>query len=153
MHAPDAVLRGGQLDEIAEALPRRASDLLRLFLSRTDLPVSRTEAGVLRALSVRPMRVTELAKQEGVTQPAVTLLVNRLEDRGWVTREADPADRRVVLVTVSAAGAEVSARARAQYRALVHQEMAPLADDEVATLARAIEILDRLIERLKEREP
>jgi len=58
-----------------------------------------------------------------------------------------------VLVTVSAAGAEVSARARAQYRALVHQEMAPLADDEVATLARAIEILDRLIERLKEREP
>ena len=153
MHAPDAVLRGGQLDEIAEALPRRASDLLRLFLSRTDLPVSRTEAGVLRALSVRPMRVTELAKQEGVTQPAVTLLVNRLEDRGWVTREADPADRRVVLVTVSAAGAEVFARARAQYRALIHQEMAPLADDEVATLARAIEILDRLIERLKEREP
>jgi DNA-binding MarR family transcriptional regulator len=153
MQGPDPVVRGAQLDEIAEALPQRASTLLRLFLSRTTVPVSRTEAGVLQALTERAMRITELARQEGVTQPAITLLVNRLAERGLVTREADPSDRRVVLVAVTSAGRELFGQLRAQYRALLHEEMASLHDTEVDTLARSIEILDELIERLKERDP
>jgi DNA-binding MarR family transcriptional regulator len=153
MQGPDPVVRGAQLDEIAEALPQRASTLLRLFLSRTTVPVSRTEAGVLQALTERAMRITELARQEGVTQPAITLLVNRLAERGLVTREADPSDGRVVLVAVTSAGRELFGQLRAQYRALLHEEMASLHDTEVDTLARSIEILDELIERLKERDP
>lgn len=34
------------------------------------------------------------------------------------------------------------------YRAFFHEEMATLADDELQTLVDAIEILDKLIERL-----
>lgn len=151
MQGSDSLVRDGQLDEIAEALPQRASALLRLFLSRSSVPASRTEVGVLGALAVRPTRITELAKQEAVTQPAITLLVNRLEGRGWVTRQADPDDGRAVLVALTAGGREVFGQIRAQYRALVHEEMATLGDDEVETLARATEILDGLIERLKER--
>jgi DNA-binding MarR family transcriptional regulator len=153
MKMQDGVVRGDQLDEIAEALPQRANTLLRLFISRTTVPVSRTEASVLQALSSRPMRITELARQEGVTQPAITLLVNRLETRGLVTREAHPGDGRVVLVTVTPAGREMMAQLRAEYRALLHEEMATLGDEEVETLARAIEVLEALIDRLKEREP
>jgi ubiquinone biosynthesis protein UbiJ len=40
---------------------------------------------------------------------------------------------------------------RAEYRALLHEEMVALDDDEVETLAAAVEILDRLIERLSQR--
>jgi DNA-binding MarR family transcriptional regulator len=152
MQPAAALLRGDHLDEIAEALPQRASALSRLFLSRTRTPVSRTEAGVLEALAAGPQRVTELAAGEGVTQPAITALVNRLQRRGWVTRRADPGDGRVVLVALTARGRRVFGDLRAQYRALVHEEMATLRDDDVETLARAIEVLDGLIERLKERD-
>jgi DNA-binding MarR family transcriptional regulator len=152
MHSAQAPARRRQLDEIAEALPQRASTLARLFLQRTRICVSRTEAGVLRALSARPQRITELAASEGVTQPAITLLVNRLEDRGWVRREADPGDGRAVLVTLTARGHEVFDTLRSEYRALLHEEMATLDDAEVQTLARAIDVLDALIERLRERE-
>ncbi|HYB48168.1 MAG TPA: MarR family transcriptional regulator, partial [Streptosporangiaceae bacterium] len=86
--------------------------------------------------------------REGVTQPAITLLVNRQQARGWVTREPDPSDRRVVLVTLAPGGQRVLDRLRAEYRALLHEEMATLPDRDVRTLAEAIEILDRLIERL-----
>src|SRR5215831_14592023 len=92
------VIRGRRLDEIAEALPQRAAALSRLFLTRSSIGVSRTEVGVLNALVTRPCRITELAAREGVTQPAITLLVNRLAARGWVHRATDPTDRRVVLV-------------------------------------------------------
>jgi DNA-binding MarR family transcriptional regulator len=145
-------VRGRQLDEIAEGLPQRAAALSRLFLTRTSVPISRIEAGVLAALGSQPRRITELAAREGVTQPAITLLVNRLQDRGWVTREPDSTDRRVVLVTLTPGGQEVLDRLRAEYRALLHEEMATLPDRDVRTLAGAIEILDRLIERLGEHE-
>ncbi len=144
--------RSSQLDEIAESLPQRSAALARLFLTRTSVCVSRTEVGVLRVLHAGPRRITELAAEERVTQPAITLLVNRLAERGWLQRIPDPTDGRAVLVSLTAAGEEVFARLRAEYRALLHEEMAALDDSEVATLAAAVEILDNLIDRLKERE-
>jgi DNA-binding MarR family transcriptional regulator len=79
----------------------------------------------------------------------VTQLVNRLERRGWAERRSDPEDRRVVLVSLTAAGQEALERVRAEYRALLHGEVTALDDEEVETLAAAVGILDRLIERLE----
>src|SRR5437763_15659617 len=93
--------RSAQLEQIAEGLPQRASALSRLFLTRSSVCVSRTEVGVLRCLRPRPRRITELAAEERVTQPAITLLVNRLAERGWVERTTDPSDRRAVLVALT----------------------------------------------------
>jgi DNA-binding MarR family transcriptional regulator len=142
--------RTKQLEEIAEELPQRASALSKIFLTRTSIPVSRTEVGVLRGLRQGPRRITELACEERVTQPAITLLVNRLAERGWVERSTDPGDRRAVLVTLTSAGKEAYDRLKAEYRALLHEEMATLDDDEVETLAKAVGILDQLIDRLRQ---
>jgi DNA-binding MarR family transcriptional regulator len=83
-----------------------------------------------------------------VTQPAITLLVNRLAERGWVRRIPDPTDGRAVLVSLTSAGDEVFEQLRAEYRALLHEEMASLDDSEVETLAAAVAVLDKLIDRL-----
>src|SRR5690349_10481029 len=102
--------RSRHLEELAVALPQRASALTRIFFSRTATGLSRTEVGLLAALSTRPFRVTELAAREGITQPAVTQLVNRLASRGWVERRTDPHDGRVVLVALTAAGVDALER-------------------------------------------
>jgi DNA-binding MarR family transcriptional regulator len=149
----DERVRGRRLDEIAEALPSRASAISRLFLTHSTLEISRTEANALSALAERPRRITELALGEGVTQPAMTLLVNRLENRGWLRRDADPADGRAVLVSLTDRGVEVLDRLRSEYRALVHEEMATLPDEDVQALARAVEVLEGLVERLMVRTP
>ena len=143
--------RGRRLDEIAEALPQRASAISRLFIRHTTVEVSRTEANVMRTLSTRPRRITELAAGEGVTQPAITLLVKRLEDRRWLARGADPVDGRAVLVSLTHEGRRVFDLLRAEYRALLHEEMATLPDEDVQALSRAVDILDGLIERLTAR--
>jgi DNA-binding MarR family transcriptional regulator len=75
-------------------------------------------------------------------------LVNRLQDRGWVQRTADPNDGRAVLVSLTVAGADALGALRAEYRAMLQQEMASLDDGQVDTLAGAVQILDQLIERL-----
>jgi DNA-binding MarR family transcriptional regulator len=141
--------RSRQVEELALGLPQRVSALTRLFFARAR--VSRSEVGLLAALAVRPYRITELSAREGVTQPAVTQLVNRLQDRGWVERRTDPADGRAVLVELTEPGRVELEGVRAEYRALLREEMAALDDEEVATLAAAVEILDRLVARLGER--
>ena len=144
--------RTGHLDEVAEALPQRVAALSRLFLKRTGTDISRTEASVMSAISAGPRRITELACASGVTQPAITLLVNRLQERGWVVREADPEDRRAVRVALTDAGAQTFARLQAEYRALLHEEMAALSDEDLEVLARATQVIDHLITQLEDRE-
>jgi DNA-binding MarR family transcriptional regulator len=144
--------RAAQLEEIAEGLPQRVNTLSKIFLTRSSICVSRTEVGVLRSLRAQPRRITDLASEERVTQPAISLLVNRLAGRGWVERISDPSDRRAVLVSLTPAGEEAFDRLKAEYHALLHEEMATLRDAEVETLADAVEILDGLIERLRSRE-
>ena len=143
--------RSRQVEELALGLPQRVSALTRLFFARAR--VSRTEVGLLAALAVRPHRITDLSAREGISQPAVTQLVNRLEGQGWVTRGTDPSDGRAVLVVLTNAGAAELERVRGEFRALLHEEMAALDDEEVGTLAAAVEILDRLVARLGERTP
>ncbi len=143
--------RTRQLEEIAEALPQRAAALSQLFLTRSSVCVSRTEIGVLRRLGGGPRRITELATDESVSQPGITLLVNRLVGRGWVQRAADPSDGRAVLVSLSPEGDNAVRALRAEYRTMLHEEMASLDDAQVETLAGAVQILDQLIERLESR--
>jgi DNA-binding MarR family transcriptional regulator len=73
--------------------------------SRTATDVSATSLSLLDRLdSGGDHRVTELAALEGISQPAATSLVNRLEGRDWVERSADPSDGRASLVTITEAG-------------------------------------------------
>lgn len=143
-------LRHRQLEEIAEALPQRATALAQIFLTRSSVCVSRTEAGVLGWLAAGPRRISHLAAAEHVTQPAITLLVNRLQQRGWVLRAADPHDGRAVLVGLTPDGKAALNRLRAEYRTLLHEQMQALDDRQVDTLAGAVQILDQLIQQLRE---
>lgn len=140
---------GLQLEELVPALIQRAACLSKLLLRRIKVEVSRTEAGVLQTLSVRPRRITELATPEVVTQPAITLIVKRLGERGWVERATDPSDGRAVLVTLTDAGRQVIDELRAEYRKLLQRELRSLPDNDLKTRD---EILEELSDRLMERD-
>jgi DNA-binding MarR family transcriptional regulator len=60
-----------------------------------------------------PARLTEFATQQGVTQPAMTQLVTRLQDAGLAERRPDPDDGRVVHVHITDAGRAELLRRRA----------------------------------------
>jgi DNA-binding MarR family transcriptional regulator len=141
--------RAQAIDTVAESLIPRASLAVRLMLRRSRRRVSRSEAGVLSAASGGPRRVTELAEIEGVAQPTMTLLVKRLEQRGWVTRERDPDDGRVVLVSLTAAGATTLDELRADYRGALREHMLAMSDEEVAALVTATTALQTLNEALQ----
>ena len=70
--------------------------------------VSAHQARVLAYLDEDdPAMVGELADHLGVTASTMSLTLTRLEDAGYIRRDRDPADRRVMNVRLTEAGARV----------------------------------------------
>ncbi len=101
-----------------------------------------------------PRRVTDLAFIEGVAQPSMTTLVSVLERSGLVERRGDPADKRVALVALTPAGAELLRTRRRSGAEAIEQLIDKLPADEAAALAAAVPAL-RHLRKLdnEEREP
>ena len=141
-----------RVDYVAEHLLTRAALLVRLLVKQVHRrDVSRTEVEVLSILTEGPRRITELAELEGVAQPTMTLLVKRLEDKGWVHREGLPEDRRVVMIAITAAGRAAQQRFREQFLAALRTDLRDLTDEQLRDLAAAAETLSAFVDDLQRR--
>jgi DNA-binding MarR family transcriptional regulator len=116
--------------------------------------LSLTAAATLSTLDQSgPCRLTALATREGVTQPAMTQLVGRLEDSGLAERRADPADGRVVHVRITAAGHELITRRRAARAERLSGLLARISPAEQAALAAALPAMSALVSAYHEDQP
>jgi len=120
--------------------------LLRVFRSLSPASgLSLTAAATLNTLERSgPSRLTWLAGREGVTQPAMTQLITRLQDAGLVDRVADPGDGRVVQVQITADGQATLARRRAVRAERLAGLLDRLSTDDLDALTAALPALDAL---------
>jgi DNA-binding MarR family transcriptional regulator len=137
------------LDELAVSLAQQAAALSRLVFNQSELGMTRSESSLLVTLRGGPQRITALAEIEGLAQPTVTVLVKRLQERGWVAREHPADDGRVVLVSLTAAGRDALARWRERYRPRLRAGLEELSDQHLAALVEAGEAFAVLIETLQ----
>jgi DNA-binding MarR family transcriptional regulator len=144
--------RAERVDYIAEQLLSRAAILVRLLLKQVrSREISRTEMEVLSILTEGPRRIMELTELEGVAQPTMTLLVKRLEERGWVQREGLPDDGRVVMINLTEAGAAAQQRFRAQFLAAMRTDLQELSDQQLHALSVATATLSVFVDDLQQR--
>jgi DNA-binding MarR family transcriptional regulator len=131
----------------AHRLHSAAIHLLRRLRKEDD--ASGLTAPRLSALSVvvfgGPLTLGALAAAEQVRPPTMTRIVAALEEAGLAVREASPNDGRVVLIRATAAGTRLLQEGRSRRVDTLAQQLAALPPDELATLERAAEILDRLV--------
>ena len=107
--------------------------------------LSLTAAATLATLERSgPCRLTWLAEREGVTQPAMTQLIARLQDAGLVTRASDPEDGRVVQVRITDDGRAMLAHRRSVRAERVAVLLARLSPADQAALAAALPAIDAL---------
>jgi DNA-binding MarR family transcriptional regulator len=93
-----------------------------------------------------PMTPSEIAAIERVKRPTITRTLGCLERERLIDRAPDPADGRSALVAVNGAGRERLRRLRKRKNAYLARRMRDLTDEEVETLERAAEILERMRE-------
>jgi DNA-binding MarR family transcriptional regulator len=144
--------RAESVDYVAEHLARQAALLVRLLVKQVrSREISRTEMEVLSILRDGPRRIMELTELEGIAQPTMTLLVRRLEDRGWVRREGVPDDGRVVMITITETGIAAQQRLRAQFLEAMRADLQELSDTELQALSAATETLSSFVDDLQRR--
>jgi DNA-binding MarR family transcriptional regulator len=143
------------LDALAAALAADLERIIGLFRSLSPASgLSMTAAATLASLErLGPQRLTVLAAREGVTQPAMTQLISRLEESGLVRREASQEDGRVVLVVITDEGRAVLARRRLVRTDRLAGIIAQLGPEHRAALASALPALDALASVPREDDP
>jgi DNA-binding MarR family transcriptional regulator len=142
-------------DSLAEAL---ATDFERIVgLVRSLSPpggLSMTAAATLAGIErLGPQRLTLLAAREGVTQPAMTQLISRLEEAGLVRREPSQEDGRVVLVAITDEGRATLTHRRAARRERLAVIIAQLSPEHRAALAIALPALDAIASVSRDDDP
>jgi DNA-binding MarR family transcriptional regulator len=146
MKSSDGAAATVTADELAAALTVDLERIMGLYRSLTAPDgLSLTAAATLAAIErFGPQRLTALAMREGVTQPAMTQLISRLEDAGLVRRQSHPDDGRVVLVTITGQGRATLAHRRDTRAMRLAVILAQLSPDHLAALDAARAALDAL---------
>ncbi len=100
---------------------------------------------VLARLSEKPRTLRELADIERVSAPSMTRTVAGLVDRGLVSRADDPTDGRQVIVSLTDEGRAIWRDVRRRRDQWMAQRLKDLSAEERDVLARASEILARVV--------
>ena len=104
-----------------------------LSAALSDLNLSAAEINALANLGEGgTLSVRQLSERAGTRASTLTGLLDRLENRGYLVREVDPADRRSFRLPLTDQGREVAARARA---AITDLERTALSRLDAAQLA------------------
>lgn len=137
----------------AEALQRRVVQFIRAFgLLRPDRtpcgrPIGISAAHALTELREdAPLTQAELGARLRLEKSTVSRLVTDLEGRGWVGRERDPADGRMVRLRLTAGGRRVTDEVSAARAALFARLVARIPAGEQEAVERALDVLVRAID-------
>ena len=122
-----------------EALLTAHAAVMKQFAAEdTWTDVSMREYDVLYTLSKcpAPLRIGELHRHVLLSQPALSRMVDRLVERGFVQRCPDPADRRGTRLSLTAAGRDKQRQiGRGHARSVARAVTAGLTADELRQLA------------------
>lgn len=142
-------------DPASTALELSQSDLVRLRMAlgrlgrvlrqQSDEELSYALIALLFAIHrSEPVTAKALAESEGVTPPAVTRSLTRLEQLGYITREPLESDRRVQQIRLSPRGERERVELLHQREMWLTAHLDRLSVQELADLIRALPVLEKL---------
>lgn len=120
---------------------------MTLFMKKFNLNVNISQILALSKLKEEgPQKPSTLALALGYTSGAITKLTNNLVKEGYILREHQKNDRRVVLITITKKGLKVLEEAQKQGQNMRNEVYSVLNTQEVEQL---LSIQKKLFERVK----
>lgn len=90
----------------------------------------------------------DLARAERVSPQSMSATINALEAKGLIARDADPADGRRILLSLTRVGLAAAGQRRAARRQHLGAILAGCTDVELETLAEAARLMEQLADVL-----
>ena len=118
----------------------RLKQFIKKEFQKEGIEISPPQMAVLFVLANKNMLpMSDLSNILDLDKSAITRLVDRLENAGYVTREMDPHDRRQYIVSITAAGSEESVRARALVDRINEKLLKNVSSEELEVFKRVLD--------------
>jgi DNA-binding MarR family transcriptional regulator len=135
-------MTGDEHTRLAQELAEVLMQMKRLgWHASADQDVRQSERRLLMTLSHADdgrMKVSDLSARMEITPPAVTHIINSLEESSYIERLADPADRRVVVVALTDQGRQMIERLKVRMLERLAGLMAFLGEQDAKELVRLL---------------
>lgn len=93
-----------------------------------------------------PLTAAGISREVHLSPSTLVWILDRLEEKGWIVRERDAADRRQVLVSATEAGRELAVRTPSPLQDRLATALRGLPEAEQETIARSLERVVELME-------
>lgn len=93
-----------------------------------------------------------MAEAFDVNKSAITAIINRMVDRGFIQRTRDENDRRVVYLTLTKKGIEIHHKTIEKVHHLVASIITRFEEDEITNFIETYEKLDLILDNKKKEE-
>lgn len=109
-----------------------------------DIEISYQQLNVLYLVRIGDASMAEMARFLGVAPTVITGLVDRLEARGLIRREAHPSDRRRIQLVLTEQGHDVSVLIEEAMASRIEQQVQLLDASEQEHLREGLELFEKL---------
>lgn len=96
--------------------------------------------------------VTKLAEKLEVAPSAITVMLDRLESHGFVSRTRDKSDRRVVIIELTDAGVEKLNYVLEKRKQIMQQCFKEMESDELDSFIQSLEKLASIVQKVQIKE-
>lgn len=141
------------IDNVAQnmfhVMPLIKKRLLHMYLVQKEHGTPLSHVQVLAMLQdAGTMSVSEISRRLGIAKPNITPLVDRLFENGYVDRQHDENDRRVVNIVLQPAGVEKLAAIRSTIARQIQSQSESLTVTEFRELNDALGSVVRILSSL-----
>jgi DNA-binding MarR family transcriptional regulator len=109
-----------------------------------DVEISYQQLNVLYLVRTGGASMAEMARILGVAPTVITGLVDRLESRGLMRREAHPSDRRRIQLVLTERGNEISVQVEEAIAQRIERQLQLFAEADRGRLRTGLELFERL---------
>lgn len=145
----DPVMIDSVAQNMLHVLPLIKKRLLHMDMVQKEHGTSLSHVQVLAMLQdVGTMSVSEISRRLGIAKPNITPLVDRLYAAGYVDRQHDENDRRVVNIVLLPAGAEKLSAIRSTIAHQIQGQLENISVSEFRELNDALSSVVRILSSL-----
>lgn len=115
-----------------------------------DVEISFQQLNVLYLVRKGGASMADMARILGVAPTVITGLVDRLEARGLIRREAHPSDRRRIQLVLTERGNEISMQVEEAIASRIHEQVQLLTPEQRESLHAGLELLQHVMFELEQ---
>lgn len=118
-----------------------------------DLSAGRLSIGEMHTIEcvgksgAKGRSITEISQEMNITLPSVTAMVKRLEKKGYLAKEKDPGDGRMVHITLTAEGRRADIAHRWFHRRMIASVREGMDESEQDVLLRSMRCVNEFMRR------